>query len=192
MISHLSNSLKILEKIQKDLETSAKNNFSMLELNEVSYSETSNINNNLNVINQNLINTNASVNINNNILNLNIAKQNIFKSSLIERNSKISSPNYKVDSPFSDYSIHDLNRLGLSIVKINDKLHYLQPTNLSEMEKEKILRTVNNNSDERLKNFSNLFSLINGTLKDINKTVNQINNENKFQEIEYIGKLILI
>lgn len=140
VISCLTNSLKILDKIQKDFENSAKNN-----------------SNNIDEKRQNLKEHGTSV-VNN------LPKLDSESVSLIPTK--------------------ELSNLSLSANKINSKFAYLQVINISDTEKKLVSQNIAENSDGRIKNYSNLFNIINITLEDIKDSIKQINEANERRNME--------
>lgn len=68
-----------------------------------------------------------------------------------------------------------LESLGLSVKLLMKKISYFQILNISEYEKTLIRNQIEENSNSRIKNYSNLFNIINVTLEDIKDSVKQMN-----------------
>ncbi len=151
VISCLTNSLKIFDKIQKDFEMSAKNNILNIEEN------------------RNLSNGE----------NTNRTHRSKFRDSnntLKDVNSG-TNPSSLTNSPVKGQSNKELIKLGLQVNKIRD-LNYYQVVNVSEIEKRTIARQIEDNSESRMKNYSDLFGIINITLEDIKESIKVLNNSN--------------
>jgi hypothetical protein len=141
VISCLTNSLKIFEKIQKDFEMSAKNNIVDIEENRI------------NACNGELSNRSS---------------HSRFRER--EEVNGTSSPS----SPGKTQSTRELAKLGLQINKIRD-FNYYQVINVSQVEKNRISKHIEDNSETRIKNYTELFSIINSTLEDIKDSIRVLN-----------------
>lgn len=159
VISCLTNSLKIFEKIQKDFEMSAKNNTVDIEENR------DRVNNNYGELS----------NRSNRSANSRYREELNVMNTTNGMNARSSTPS----SPLKSQSTRDLAKLGLQLNKIRD-FNYYQVINVSETEKNRISKHIEDNSESRIKNYSELFSIINSTLEDIKESIKVLNEERNF------------
>jgi hypothetical protein len=160
-----SNSLKILEKIQKEFENSARNNVikKLTQIDERPINKADDRDtgskNIINFVKTEKEETNQ-INLIDNFVDNKLYPQNKVNLTTIKENS----------IEYNDY----LRNLGLTINKI-DKYKYYQVVNISTSEKEFITRKIEEKSDDRIKNYSTLFQMINGTLEDIKLDIRKLN-----------------